>query len=168
VTLPCWLIGFHHAPQLDTNPLTATTGYPAGIAVAVVGGSYVQSGAIGAVTVAFALVFLLVLSGVKVIDDAQDYDYDRSIDKRTVAVTVGPPRARRIAYGLMGLGLLLVLGLVAVAVFPPTSVVAVVAFAAVALATRRAEPELATMLLVRGAYVFLAVLVGAVWFEPLG
>jgi len=37
----------------------------------------------------------------------------------------------------------------------------------VILVTRRADPELATMLLVRGSYVFLAVLVAAVWFEPL-
>jgi len=168
LTLPTWVIGYHHAPQLDTNPLTATTGYPAGIALAIVGGCYVQQAAIGPVPIAFAFVFLLVLSGVKVIDDAQDYEYDRSIDKRTVAVTVGPPRARRLAYGLMMLGFLVVIALAAVAVFPPTTVLAVAAFAAVVVATRRADPELATMLLVRGAYVFLAVLVGAVWFEPLG
>ncbi|GAB3681620.1 hypothetical protein GCM10028857_06120 [Salinarchaeum chitinilyticum] len=168
LTIPTWVIGYHHAPQLDTNPLTATTGYPAGIALAIVGGYYVQTAAIAPVPIAFALVFLLVLSGVKVIDDAQDYDYDRSIDKRTVAVTVGPPRARRIAYGLIALGFLVVLALAAVAVFPPTSVLAVAAFGAVVLATRRADPEIATMLLIRGAYVFLAVLVAAVWFEPLG
>lgn len=168
LTLPGWLIGYHHAPQLDTNPLTATTGYPAGIALAILGGSYVQTASVGAVSAAFAIVFLLVLSGVKVIDDAQDVAYDRSIDKRTVAVAAGPPAARRIAYGLMVLGLAVVLALVAVAVFPPTSVLAVAAFAAVAGATRRADAELATMLLVRGAYVFLAVLIAAVWFEPLG
>jgi len=37
----------------------------------------------------------------------------------------------------------------------------------VTLVARRADPELATMLLVCGSYVFLAVLVAAVWFEPL-
>src|SRR6056297_3544086 len=52
LTLPCWLIGYHHAPQLDTNPLTATTGYPAGIALAIVGGSYVQTSSIGPITAA--------------------------------------------------------------------------------------------------------------------
>jgi len=31
----------------------------------------------------------------------------------------------------------------------------------------RAEPRLATMLLIRGSYLFLAVLVAAVWFRPL-
>ena len=168
LTAPTWVIGYHHAPQLDTNPLTATTGYPAGIALAILGGCYVQAGAIGPVAAAFALVFLLVLSGVKIVDDLQDYEYDRSIDKRTVAVTVGPTRARGIAHGLLALGFLTIVALVAVAVFPPTSVLAVVAFGLVVLTARRAEPEMATMLLVRGSYVFLAVLVAAVWFEPLG
>jgi 1,4-dihydroxy-2-naphthoate octaprenyltransferase len=167
VTLPTWVIAYGHAPQLDTNPLTATTGYPMGIALAIVGGYYVQAGAVAPTPVAFALVFLVLLSGVKVIDDAQDYDYDRSIAKRTVAVTVGPRRARLFAYGLMVAGMLAVAGFAAVRLFPPSTVLASLAFALVALATRRAGPELATMLLVRGSYVFLAVLVAAVWFRPL-
>jgi hypothetical protein len=45
ITLPGWVIGYFHAPQLDTNPVTATTGYPLGIALALVGGYYVQTGA---------------------------------------------------------------------------------------------------------------------------
>ena len=168
VTLPTWLVGYHHAPQLDTNPVTATTGYPLGIAIALVGGAYVQIAAVPAVAVAFAAVFLLLLSGVKVVDDAQDYAYDRSIAKRTVAVAVGPRRARLLAYGLMAAGMLGVVAFAATRLFPPSSVLAVVAFVAVAATTRRAGPELATMLLIRGSYVFLAVLVAAVWFEPFG
>jgi len=167
LTLPTWLIAYGHAPQLDTNPLTATTGYPLGIALAIVGGHYAQAGGISVIAVAFAAVFLLLLSGVKVIDDAQDYDYDRSIAKRTVAVAIGPRRARLFAYGFMLAGMVAVVGFAAARLFPPSTVFAPVAFGAVALATRRAGPELATMLLVRGSYVFLAVLVAAVWFRPL-
>jgi 1,4-dihydroxy-2-naphthoate octaprenyltransferase len=166
LTLPTWVIAYGHAPQLDTNPLTATTGYPMGIALALVGGYYVQAGAVAPVAVAFAVVFLVLLSGVKVIDDAQDYDYDRSIAKRTVAVAVGPRRARLFAYGLLIAGMLAVAGFAAIRLFPPSTVLASLAFALVALTTRRAGPELATMLLVRGSYVFLAVLVAAVWFQP--
>ncbi|PSQ29266.1 ubiquinone biosynthesis protein UbiA [Halobacteriales archaeon QS_9_68_17] len=168
VTLPTWLIGFHHAPQLDMNPVTATTGYPLGIAVAIVGGHYVQAGAVGPTALAFGVVFLVLLSGVKVIDDAQDYDYDRSIHKRTVAVVLGRERARTLAFLLMATALIAVAAFAVAEPFPPSSVLAVLAFGAVALAARRADPELATMLLVRGSYVFLAVLVAAVWFEPLG
>ncbi|WP_132058485.1 UbiA family prenyltransferase [Halorussus amylolyticus] len=167
LTLPTWLVAYHHAPQLDTNPVTATTGYPLGIALAILGGYYAQAGALGAVPVAFAAVFLVLLSGVKVIDDAQDYDYDRSIDKRTVAVALGPERARTAAYALMATALVLVVGFAALAVFPPSSVAATAGFGAVAVVARRADPTLATMLLVRGSYVFLALLLVAVWFRPL-
>ncbi|PSP55683.1 ubiquinone biosynthesis protein UbiA [Halobacteriales archaeon QS_1_67_19] len=167
LTLPTWLIAYHHAPQLDTNPVTATTGYPLGIALSILGGYSAQAAALGAVPLAFAAVFLVLLSGVKVIDDAQDFDYDRSIRKRTVAVAVGPRRARTLAYALMVAALVLVVAMASLAVFPPSSVAAVVGFGAVAAVARRADPELATMLLVRGSYVFLALLLVAVWFRPL-
>ena len=168
ITLPGWLIGDHHAPQLDTNPLTATMGYPLGVAVAVLGGYYTQAGRLDLVPVAFAAVFLVVLSGVKVIDDAKDYDDDRSISKRTVAVVLGPPRARRAAFGLMAAGMLAVAALAAVGVFPSGSLLAAGAFVAVAATTSRADSELSTMLLIRGCYVFLALLFAAVWFRPFG
>lgn len=167
LTAPTWVIAYHHAPQLDTNPVTATTGYPLGIALAIVGGFYVQTATLTPVVVAFALVFLTLLSGVKVIDDSQDYDYDRSIRKRTVAVALGPERATLVAYGLMVTALLAVVGFAVARVFPPTAVLASLAFGVVALFARQSGPEIATMLLVRGSYVFLAVLVAAVWFEPL-
>lgn len=167
LTLPCWLIAYHHAPQLDMNPITATSGYPAGIALAILGGFYVQAGAIAPIALAFALVFLVLLSGVKVIDDEQDFEYDSSINKRTVAVVVGPERARTGAYGLMILALALVIGFVFLQIFPPETTLAVLAFGAVAAISLRADSELATMLLVRGSYVFLALLLAAVWFRPL-
>jgi 1,4-dihydroxy-2-naphthoate octaprenyltransferase len=169
LTLPGWLIGYLHAPQLDTTLLGATAGYPAGISFALLGGYYVQARTLSAVVVAFAVVFLVILSGIKVIDDVKDHDYDRTIDKRTVAVVVGPAAARRVAYGLMAAGLVAVLALAAVGVFPTSAVLAPLAFAVVAAFARRAgeDDRLATMLLVRGSYVFLAVLVAVVWFRPL-
>ncbi|WP_332888988.1 UbiA family prenyltransferase [Halegenticoccus soli] len=167
ITLPCWLIAYFHAPQLDMNPVTATAGYPAGIAVTLVGGYYVQTGSISATVLAFAAVFVVLLSGIKVIDDSKDYEYDRSIAKRTVAVALGRRRARVSAYLLMATALSLVVAFAAAALFPPSAVFAVVVFAGVALVARRADDRLATMLLIRGSYLFLAVLVVAVWFEPL-
>jgi 1,4-dihydroxy-2-naphthoate octaprenyltransferase len=167
LVVPGWLIGYFHAPQLDTNPVTATTGYPIGIGFALVGGNYVQAGALTAEALAFAAVFVVVLSGIKIVDDATDVAYDRSIEKRTVAVVLGRRRAWRTAYAVMAVGLLSVLVLSVGSVFPPSSVIAVAAFTAVALIARRADAELATMLLIRGSYVFLALLVVAVWFRPL-
>ena len=166
LTLPAWLIAYGHAPQLDMNPLTATTGYPLGIAVSLLGGYYVQASRLAAVPLAFATVFVLLLSGIKVIDDAKDYEYDRSIEKRTVAVSLGRERARLTAYTLMAGGLVVVLVLAALSVFPRSAVFAALAFAVVALIARRADSELATMLLIRGSYVFLALLVVAVWYQP--
>lgn len=168
LTLPGWVIGYHHAPTLDTNPVTATSGYPAGIAFALLSGYYVQAGSLSVAPIAYATVFLVVLSGIKVVDDAQDHEYDRSVGKRTVAVVLGRSRARAAAYALMGAGMLGVVVLAGVDVFPPSSVFAVVAFAAVAGLARRANAEVATMLLIRGSYLFLAALVAGVWFRPLG
>jgi 1,4-dihydroxy-2-naphthoate octaprenyltransferase len=167
--LPGWLIGYLHAPQLDTHPVGATVGYPTGIALALLGGYYVQARTFSATVLAFAALFLVILAGIKIIDDATDHDYDRTIGKRTVAVALGPPRARRTAYGLMALGLAGVVAFSVTGIFPPSSVGSVAAFAVVAAVARRAgdDDELATMLLVRASYLFLAVLVVAVWLQPL-
>ena len=166
LTLPGWIIGYLHAPQLDLNPVGATAGYPAGIAFALLGGYYVQAATLSATVVAFAAVFLVVLSGIKTIDDAKDHEYDRSIGKRTVAVLLGPGRARRFAYGLMAFGMAAVVALALAGVFPPASVFAPVVFGVVAVFAWRAgeDASLATKLLIRGSYLFLAVLVAAVWF----
>lgn len=168
LTLPGLAIGYLHAPQLDTHPVTATAGYPSGVALALLGGTAAQGGTVWPTAAGFALVIVVLLSGVKVVDDAADFDYDRSIDKRTVAVVLGRRRAALFAYGLMAVALVGTAGLAALGPFPTSAAVAPVAFAAVAASASRAEPELATMLLVRGSYVFFALLVAAVWFRPLG
>jgi 4-hydroxybenzoate polyprenyltransferase len=167
VTLPAWFVGYLHAPQLDMHPVGATAGYPVGIALSILGGYYVQAGAFSTTVLGFAGVFLALLSGIKVIDDAKDATYDRSIDKRTVAVVLGRKRARRVAYGLVALALAGVLAGAFAGVFPPSTGLAVVAFVPVAAATRRLDARRATEVLMRGSYVFLGVLFLAVWFRPL-
>ncbi|RLM89833.1 lycopene cyclase [Halobellus sp. Atlit-38R] len=167
VTVPMWLLGFFHAPQFDTNPVTTTLGYPLGIALAIVGGHYAQAGQFGAEPLGFALVFLTTLAGVKIVDDSTDYQYDRSIGKRTVAVALGLERARRLAYALLYLGFVFVVLFAVGGPFPASAPLAAVAFGIVALVATRADATVATMLLVRGAYVFLAFLVVAVWYRPL-
>ncbi len=167
LAVPMWLLGFLHAPQFDTNPVTTTLGYPLGIATAIVGGHYAQAGTITGEVLAFGLVFAVTLAGVKIIDDATDYDYDASIGKRTVAVALGRGRARELAYALLYVGFTLVVVFAVDGLAPAAAPVAAVAFGIVAAVATRADAELATMLLVRGAYVFLAVLIAAVWFRPL-
>jgi lycopene cyclase domain-containing protein len=167
LAVPLWLLGFLHAPQFDTNPVTTTLGYPLGIALAILGGYHAQVGALAPAPLAFALVFCVTLAGVKIIDDATDYDYDRSIDKRTVAVALGRRDAHRLAYALLYAGLTLVLVFSVDGLFPPSAPLAAVVFGVVALFAARGGPTVATMLLVRGAYLLLAGLVVAVWFRPL-
>ena len=168
VTAPTWLIGYTHAPQLDLNPVGATMGYPGGIALALLGGYYAQATSFGPQVLGLAAVFLLLLTGIKIIDDETDFEYDSSIDKRTVAVVLGPRRARQLALGLFALAMV---GVVALALalpgIPPTAAGGALVFGAVLAVAYRAEPRLATMLLIRGSYLFLAVLVAAVWFRPL-
>ncbi len=168
LTLPGWLIGYHHAPQLDLNPVGATAGYPAGIGIALLGGYYVQSTTLTGSVIAYAVVFTTILCGIKTIDDATDYDYDQSIGKRTVAVVLGRRRARRLAEGLMlaGMGTTLLLALLGV--FPLAAGAAPVVFGVVFWLARHAPPKEATMLLIRGSYLFLAALVVASWVQPFG
>ena len=167
VTLPLWVIAYLHAPQLDTTTLGSTLGYPTGIALAIVGGHVVQTGGVTPIVLGFAAVFLVVLTGVKIVDDESDHAYDRSIDKRTVAVVLGLAGARRFAYLLFLFGGVLVLWLTVAGVFPPSAPVAPLVFWFVALLARRAPSDLATMLLVRGTYLFLALLVVSAWYRPL-
>jgi len=168
VTLPTRVNGFTHAPQLDLNPVGATMGYPGGIALALLGGYYAQATAFSPRVLGLAAVFLILLTGIKIIDDETDFDYDRSIDKQTVAVVLGPARARRLALSLLAVAMAGVIGLaLTLPTIPPTAAGAAVAFGAVLAFAYRAESKLATMLLIRGSYLFLAVLVAAVWFRPL-
>ncbi len=168
LTLPCWLIGYLHAPQLDTNPLTTTIGYPTGIALAILGGYYVQVQTLTLEVIAIAGIFLFLLSGVKIVDDLQDYRWDRTNGKRTVGVVFGVEKAQDTAIGLMAAALVSVIALSITQVIEPTSALAVVAFAPVLYLARERDPQIGTMLLIRGSYVFLAVLVAAAWIRPIG
>ena len=100
------------------------------------------------------------------IDDEQDYAYDRSIDKPTVAVLAGIRRARWVAALAMVLALAAVPAFVLVGIFPAGTLLAAGAFAGVLMLAAPAPPETATALLIRGSYVFLGLLVAAVWFQP--
>jgi lycopene cyclase domain-containing protein len=167
LTAPTWALGYFHAGTLDERPLTATLDYPAGVALAILGGA-AAAGPLGATSLGFALVFLVVLAGVKVVDDAQDFGFDRSIGKCTLAVAVGRGRAWETAYGLMAAGVGLAVVLSVGGVLPAGTALAALAFGAVAaLAARSPDPELSTMLLVRGAYVFLAFCLVVVGYRPL-
>ncbi len=168
LTAPGWFIGYLHAPHLDTNPVTTTVGYPTGIALAIIGGYYIQVASLSIEVVAISLVFLVLLSGVKIVDDLQDYEWDLANHKRSAGVVLGFERAHSLAIWLMGstLGGVIILGLFGV--IEPSSSLAAGVFAPILIVARKRDPRLGTMLLIRGSYLFLAVLVAAAWWRPLG
>lgn len=168
ITLPCWLLGVTHAPHLDMRPLGATGGYPLGVSLSFVGGYYLQTETVSRFVFAIGIVLFVLPVGIKIIDDLQDYEFDRSIGKHTIPVVIGESSASHLAYWLFGGVTVLILGLAATGVFPPGSIVAGGIFGAIAIVASRKPPELATMLLIRGSYVFFAALIIAVWIHPPG
>ncbi|MFB6253947.1 MAG: ubiquinone biosynthesis protein UbiA [Halobacteriaceae archaeon] len=167
ITFPTWLIGYLHAPQLDMHPVGATMGYPIGVFLALVGGYFVQAQQLRFLPLLMGGILLLLLSGIKIIDDSQDIRYDESIAKPTVAVIVGKHRAWQLANLLMVLAFVLISVGVLLEILSISSIVAVIVFGIVLLLANRQTAEIATMLLIRGAYVFLAIILIAYWFHPL-
>ncbi|MFB6153116.1 MAG: UbiA family prenyltransferase [Halodesulfurarchaeum sp.] len=167
LTAPTWAIGYLHAPQLDTNPVTATLGYPAGIFLSLVSAYAVQTGSVTAIPLAYGLVLFVLLAGVKIIDDLQDLRWDRAFGKRSLPTVLGAVRSRRLGHALLVAASLGILGFTAIDLFPDGVALGVFVFGAVAAIAAEAEPERATMLLVRGAYLLLAAMIVAVRYRPL-
>ena len=126
LVVPLWLLAMLHAPYLDTNPIAGTTGYPVGIALAIAGGFFVQTHRLPARIVGVSLVFLVLLSAIKISTDREDFEFDSSIGKRTVPVALGMDTANEVSIGVFLLASTLVVGLVAVGTFPPLTTVAAV------------------------------------------
>jgi len=167
LVVPTWLIAYHHAPQLDMNPVTATTGYPWVL-------PYPCSGVLRASRDDWgrSARFRRRLPHAPLRDQGDRRHAGlrvRSLDRETDRRGRRRPRPcvqRRLRTDdcrTTGRGRFRHRSSL-----PLTSLLAVLAFVAVAGVARRADPELATMLLIRGSYVFLAVLVAAVRFDPLG
>lgn len=166
LVIPTWVIAYLHAPYLDTNPVSATLGYPLGIAFAILGGYYVQTGDVSIAIIGYALVLALVLMGVKIIDDEQDYEWDQSYGKQTMSVVLGKEAGRQAAAGLFLISGILVLWGTISGVFPRGTPIAIGLFGVLAGIALRKPAPVATMLLIRSVYVFFAVLLGVLWFEP--
>lgn len=168
LTVPAWAIAYLHAPQLDLNPIGVTLGYPTGIALAVLSGAYIQHGSMPSAAVAFGTLLFILLAGIKIVDDEQDLDFDRDIGKPTVAAYVGGHRARELAYGLIAIAIIGTIGAATFAVIPRLTILGALAFGVVGWFARGATASVATALLIRGAYLYLAGAVFAVWLHSLG
>ncbi|MEM4255174.1 MAG: hypothetical protein QXR53_02495 [Candidatus Norongarragalinales archaeon] len=87
-----FLLAYFHAP-MDLNPVGATAGYPTGLALAMLGGYYVQARATPFSMILFAIAVWLVLNGVKIVDDVKDFDWDERFGKKAAPVFFGKKRA---------------------------------------------------------------------------
>ena len=118
LTLPLWALAAVHAPHLDTRPVTVTADYAVGIGLVAVGGYAAQTGTVTVPMVGLAAAYVLLLAGVKASVDLLDYEFDRSIGKRTLAVELGPRGARAASAALLACSALLLAGLAAADVLP--------------------------------------------------
>ncbi|MFB6186813.1 MAG: ubiquinone biosynthesis protein UbiA, partial [Halobacteriaceae archaeon] len=115
------------------HPVGATMGYPIGVFIALVGGYYVQALHLRLLPLLMGGILLLLLSGIKIIDDSQDIHYDESIAKPTVAVLVGKRRAWQLANLLMVLAFVFVSIGAMLEILSISSIVAVIVFGFVLL-----------------------------------
>lgn len=166
LTVPPVVIGYAHAPYLDMTTIGETFGYPVGIGFAVLGGYYVQVLRLDPIAGILAAILVSLVAGVKIIDDEQDLRADRRRGKPSVSVVFGRRRGRYIAMGLIGAALASTAVGALIGPFPVSAIAAPAVLLPVIAVGVRAPAELGTALLIRGCYVFLAVLVAAVWLQP--
>lgn len=166
-TAPLVALGYLHAPHLDTNPITTTVDYPAGIALATVGGYTAQTGTVSAVVGTIALVLVVLLSGIGILLDTVDYEHDATVSKRTVPVVLGPERALSVSKWLVVASSGIVLCVSVLAVVPPIAAVVGLLPAATVVAWNRGgwPVDVAVNRLIATTYVFMAVFVLTLLFD---
>lgn len=101
LTAPLLVLGYLHAPHLDTNPATESVDYPLGIVLATAGGYATQTGTVTALVLSVCFVLFLLLVAINVMLDRLDYRHDRRVAKRTLPVVLGPDRALLVAWALV-------------------------------------------------------------------
>lgn len=153
-----WLLGFCHAPYLDTNPITVSLDYPVAVAFVVVGGYVTQTGRVPGWLLWIAGTFLLVLAGATISLDRLDRTFDRQIGKQTVPVIVGDDRAAGVAAVLEAAGgMFLIVGALA-GPLPRVVIPAAVFPLLAAVASHRSSPARAVWIQMVAAYPFGGVL----------
>ena len=158
LVFPLLLLALLHAPVLDRNPVTVTVDYPVGIALAVVGGYAAQQRTVAFGTLVTAVVFVVVLSGVKVSLDRLDADFDRQVDKRTLPVVLGDRQAARVGALLASGAALVVAASAVLGRYPTGTLIAVPALLLVGLAGLDDSPARATRRQMALVYVVALVL----------
>ncbi|WP_418279827.1 hypothetical protein [Halorubrum sp. DTA98] len=161
VTVPLWVLAIAHAPYFDTGPVGVTVDYAVGVAIALLGAYVLQTGRLSAGIVGTAVVYLIVLSAVKVSVDGLDHAFDRSIGKRTVPVAIGPANADRFAAVSFALAGVVTVVLAAGGALPIRSAIASVVLGLAAAAVFVRPRRRAVRLQIACVYPFSALFLGS-------
>ncbi len=94
-----------YAPFVDRTTLGVSLGYPLGMAAVLLASFLSVDGTLDAPFLVLVAALVVALSGTKIRSDVIDVEDDRRVNKRTVAVVLGAPRAERLGYGLALAGL---------------------------------------------------------------
>lgn len=166
LTGPLLVLGYVHAPQLDTNPVTATVDYPLGIVLATMGGYAAQTRTVSAAVVAVCLVLFFLFAAINVLLDRLDYQADRRVAKRTLPVVLGPTRAQRVAQGLAFSSVCVLVASSLAGPLPHGAVLAGVVPAGVTLScfVRTSDPKRLVTLYIGATYFFAVALFLAIRF----
>lgn len=155
IALVAWLIALVYVPYLDKHWFTVSISYPAGVALAVLGGYVLQAGVIDLGSVSLCLAVWWLLIGVKIVDDLPDIEGDRTLSKKTIPVVIGFKEAKNVAYVFISLGLILACLTACLRVIPFSVTCSVGVSIPVFAYSWRFDPRKGIMVLIAGSYVLM-------------
>lgn len=154
-----FLLAYFHTP-IDLNPIGATAGYPTGLALAAIGGYYVQAAYVPINIILFAVAVWIILVGIKIVDDIKDHDWDKGFGKISAPVFFGKKNAKKAAVIIMTLGAIMGVILSLTGVLPKFAAVSFIPiFAAAFLSLPKNDKKslYGLYVLLLGIYLFMLI-----------
>lgn len=142
------LLALAYGSGLDCVLLLGDFAWEMGVIFALWGGYYVQAVSMDPPILLMALIVLPALTGFKIVDALPDIEPDRNAGKNTIPVKIGFKYANILAYGLIGLSLMLLGFAVIQNMLPPPLMPTVLLFGALSGLSATLTPR-------RGVYLLL-------------
>ncbi|GEM_PF-4845939 len=149
-----WTLAIVYAPLLY-NYLGAALSYPAGVAMAMLAGYFIQTGAIGITPLLFAIPLMVMMAGAKIVEDVIDFKTDKKLGKITTPVLIGLRRAKALGYEVFYLGLISLLFLSLIGGIKFGNVYGILAGSVVGGYSYKFKPETGVYILVVGIYIVM-------------
>ncbi|MBI4393415.1 MAG: UbiA family prenyltransferase [Euryarchaeota archaeon] len=155
VSFAGFVIAALYSFALDRHPVTVSLAYPAGTALAMVGGFLLAGGTDAFAILAIAVPIFVYLVGGKIVSDQIDFEADSAIAKRTVVVVLGRERAKWFGYSLCVAALIVALASAGLGYLPMISTAGIAGASILLFTSFRMEAAKGVLALVAGGYVFL-------------